>query len=202
MLDEINIDDYYFLGKSKSEIINENKLPLGFNIPVFYINSTRCNFDGQKIKESSEISSSLSLAVNDLQSGEFKKLFPNNKNTVSADKFYSGEADMLFSDTSEYFNIRSLLPGQYRILTIDSVSQDGVFDNLWSLSKSEDKKEKAAQRFLEFMLSDNAQDYFYIRNANNAMPINKNALNVYKDVYQNDIANTLENLTVYSFDIK
>ena len=104
----------------------------------------------------------------------------------------------MFADTAVCFAVREALPGQYRIVGADGASCR--FVNSWSLGSTENPGEaKVAQWFLAYLLSDNAQDYCYIRNTVPGLPLNRTALDVYRDVYRNDMEQLLSDPAACQF---
>lgn len=200
LLKHLDLDQYWFLDQVKDEILKTNKLPVAFDLPVFYLNTTMNAFGGSKVSSLSEIlGEEESLSVSEKCEKDFDKMFPNAEITKEPyDKFLHSVTPLLFSSAADYFNVRKALPGRYRLLSANLKNAAVKLTNHWSLAPTEDSDEaKCAQRFLEYLLSDNAQDYLYIRNEIPGLPVNKNALSIYKDVYRNDVENLLSDVSAY-----
>lgn len=186
VFENISADSYYFLSDDMEQISSVKKFPLGFNVPVFYINTSRCDYSEDSVEKLSDIideNGTLSIYGKDVEI--FKELFSDSLyKSAEVEDFYNGEADVLFADTSCFYDIQSALPARFKMLYVDGNSIDCCYSNCWSMGDNGDEDdERIAERFLEFMLSDNSQDFFYIRHKNNALPINKKAFEVYKEVY-------------------
>ncbi len=187
LIKKIDTEDYCFLKDYTDYYPAYEAIPLGFQIPILYINTTRCTSTYDTFNDIADVVSvNGSLAIDVNARAAYDQLFGNSSVTSNAvtEQFYGNSADALFSDSSKYHVVRSALPARYKMLAVNAEPYQFSFDNCWSMGKNSSSDEvKAAQRFLTFMLSDNAQDYYYIRNQYAALPINKNALEVYADVY-------------------
>jgi len=186
VIDELNLEEYYFLEDYQVQILTENKLPLGFNVPLFYMNTTLFTYSESSVTELEDISfNDTKLAVEFQVKDEFDQLYGDVKvDETECEQYYAGEAAFMFSDTAHFYEVQSALPARFKMLKLNINEIPCSFTNCWSLGHCEDtQKEIVAKRFLEFMLSDYSQDYLYIRYKTPALPVNINALNVYKDVY-------------------
>ena len=57
------------------------------------------------------------------------------------------------------------MPARFQMLSTDGELMQSTAENCWSLGDTGDTdQERVARRFLEYMLSDGAQDHFYNRN--------------------------------------
>ena len=201
VLGHISLNDYWYLNKVKSDILDSKKLPVGMNLPVFYLNTSMCDSEDSKVTELAGLlgDSGGTLSVSEACADVFDRLYPSAPYTKeSSDKFIHGVTSLLFSQMSDYYEIRKALPGRYRVLSAEAEGITAVLTNHWSLGTAENRDDyKAAQRFLEYMLSDNAQDFLYVRNETPGLPVNRNALSIYRDVYRNDMEYLLEHLSGY-----
>ena len=179
VLKSVGDEQCYFLDNYLTYFPQKNQMPLGFVAPVIYLNTT---FSGSEAANSAN-------STNSANSANYKEAF------------LSGEAERYISDTSDYFDVQKALPARYKLLRVDSDSVLGLFDDLWSIGKCGVNEKKAAERLLLFMLSDNAQDYLHIRNRSASLPINRDALDVFCDVY-NDFDGFFVNIENYYFEIQ
>ena len=143
-------------------------------MPVVYINTTLSDMVGNSI--SSE----------------------NILNIGSREQFLAGETEMFLSDTLDFFNVQAALPARYRLLRIDEENINGVFKDLWSIGENRNNEKRAAERLLLFMLSAKAQDYLYIRNSSGILPLNRDNLNNFVEIYI-DFDGFFENIDSYTF---
>ena len=164
---------YYFLDDYTAYFPSRNRLPLGFTVPVVYINTTLSNITGN------------SIAPGDIDSG-------------SREQFLAGETAMFLSDTLDFFDVQAILPARYRLLRIEDESISCSFANVWSIGECPENEKKAAERLLGFMFTDNAQDYLYIRNSTGALPLNKTDLATFMEVYM-DFSGFFDNIDSYAF---
>ena len=116
----------------------------------------------------------------------YKKIIPGFSDYVSkmsSDvKFLEGKTAVCFSDTSIYFKVRDALPGKFTMITLDLENIPCQYANCWSMSASEGAEKTAAETFLAYLLSNNAQDIYYLQGGNPGLPMNAAALEGYDDV--------------------
>lgn len=205
----IDIEQCYFLDKYFDYFPRKNQLPIGFTVPAVYLNTTLIKFEDDFITDISVLLNSTqdkrqSVFVNETDLPAFiytygDKIQTETKN--AKDLFISGQTDIYYSSTADYFDVRGALPARYKIINSSGLQILGKFDNLWSIRKCESNERAAAERLLLFMLSENAQDFLYIRNRNGALPINKDVLNIFCGVY-NDFDNFFTETENYNFLVK
>lgn len=199
VLERTDLSGVWFLEERREQLLAEKRIPLGFDMPVFYLNTARCGYDGESPAQLSALTEGGTAAVAEEQRAQFAALSGSEGCTqTDPAAFYAGEADLMFADTAVCFAVREALPGQYRIVGADGASCR--FVNSWSLGSTQNADEaKVAQWFLAYLLSDNAQDYCYIRNTVPGLPLNRTALDVYRDVYRNDMEQLLSDPAACQF---
>ena len=90
------------------------------------------------------------------------------------------------------------MPGRYMLAFISPDDASCGFTDFYSLSLNAGKDEvKVAERIVEYLLSDSAQECLYIQNGLLAFPVNKNAMTVYSNVY--DEFSELKEIEKYNF---
>ena len=173
----LDIKQYNFLDKYETYFPERKQLPLGFIAPTAYVNTTLSGL------------TSNSISANTITE------------TGTLRQFLAGETEMVLSDTTEFFNVQAALPARYRLLRIDEAAGvDCWFSDIWSIGNCGVNEQKAAEHLLIFMLSDNAQDYLYIRNSSGILPLNKNDLDVFVGVYV-DFNGFFDNIDSYTFSM-
>ena len=131
----------------------KQRLPLGFTMPVVYVNTTLVDADVE----------SVSLAgLEQYRAGR--------------DDFFAGVGMMYFSDTGDFFEVQQALPGMYRLIGIEGERIEATLSQYMSAANCSSDEAKVALRFIEFLYSDNAQDHLYLRNRNKSLPLNKYVL--------------------------
>ena len=165
----------YFLNKYDNHFPVKNQLPLGFIAPVIYVNTTLAKPDEIDAAEAS------AMAGTDAQ-----------------ELFFNGEAKAYFASTSEFSAVQRAMPARYALVPVGAAQAQGKFSDLWSIGTCDNDQRKAAQRLLLFMLSDNAQDILHIRHRSGAVPINRQAAQVFSTVYS-DFEGFFENIDEYTF---
>jgi serine/threonine protein kinase len=176
VINAINSEQCHFINRYASYFPQKRQLPLGFVAPVLYINTTLMDAD-----EVSNVSAFFDYTDKDL--------------------FLSGEARAFYSDTSVYFDVQRALPARYRLLYVDSDQVLATFSHLFSIGNSSANERRVAERLLLYMLSNNSQDFLHIRNRSGALPINKDVLDVFSNVY-NDFDGFFANIDAYIFEVK
>lgn len=152
-------DELFGCAKNKGIII------LGFEIPVFYVNTTQYKGNAGDYKS----------VINELETS-------GKKNYLDRGKFLSGENVGYIGTSSDYGDVQKALPAQYKMLQLPgTLNCNGKYG--FALSDCRNNEKKAAERFLEFMYSDSAQDIIFIQNNISALPVNKNVLELFEQVY-------------------
>ena len=172
-----------------------NRVPTSFNVPTIYVNTAICGFEETSIKDIKTIleadtkSAKTKILINSDMKDDIKKIFGaellENKNVAfgGVEDFAKGETAFFISDTADYYDVRSI--GTYCVVKIDKDDLLCDFYDTWSVSKSDEKSEKAAQRFIQFLLSYNAQNQLYgSGNKIKALPINEDALQRFGETFK------------------
>lgn len=171
------------------------QMPTAFNVPVVYINSEVVT-DSEELKSVAGMDDLLALCGGELkykpmsvQNGlqsVYAEIFPEFSGFASkmgtVKEFVEGKTAVCFGDTSVYFQIRDALPGKFSMITLDMRDIPCQYANCWSMSASEGAEKTAAETFLAYMLSNNAQDIYYLQGGNPGLPMNAAALEGYDDV--------------------
>ena len=111
--------------------------------------------------------------------------------------FANGDYAFYISTTEKYSQVQSRLPARFSVIAIDTEVIYGSYAECFSVSQNltEDEK-KVALAFVNYLLSDNAQDYLYIQNWTGKMPLNSAALKVVEDVYS-ELEGLFDNISKY-----
>ena len=173
VLGSVDASEYHFLDNYATYFPIGNQLPIGFSAPVVYINTTLLETDVDSVEESSIY-------------------------TALREQFLDGEAEMLLSDTMDFFTVQEALPARYKLLQVEADDILCTFKDIWSIGASDANERRAAERLLVFMLSDNAQDHLYIRNSTGALPLNKTVLGTFMEVHM-DFNGFFDNIESYVF---
>ena len=100
---------------------------------------------------------------------------------ISSQEFLTSGEGYCVSYSDEYFLIRDTLAGRYDI--IESTTPQQIFTENFAVYSRTPGKENVAQTLLSYLLTDAAQDILHIQNRSTAMPVAKNALDAYLDIY-------------------
>lgn len=208
---QIDNNEIHFLNDHGTHLPDRNQIPLGFTAPVLYLNTTLLDFEGTSIRyfdylQLENTTAEIEFTINPSDLDIFFAAFDNMDVEISDYArylFLTGRAGAYFSNTSAFFEIQRELPARYRLIYLDTERPGARFTDLWSISQYANNNERlAAERFLRFMLSDNAQDILHIRNRSGNLPINQNVLAVFSDVFSdvyNDFDVIFGNIDSYMF---
>ena len=172
-----NAEDYYN---------GTDYLPLGFNAPVVFADKLLVETNKECISTTSDFvisSSSVEPCVIDYDN--FKQMFPGSESYISEtaySEFCDEKAAYYGTVTSNYIRLSEDFPARYTVMYCDVDDVFCSFDNVWTANDIDKNQNKAATRFLEFMLNNNAQDHIHIRNKCNTLPVNDAVIDVFETV--------------------
>ncbi len=217
-------DGCYFLEKYEVIYPDAKKMPIGFNIPVVYVNQSLCGTDYTMFSPQTASINNGTLTVVDTSDGSeyvfenitvtiqkdcekaFTALYPDTEYILSEDdtSLYQREASVYFGTSESYLPVIFSLPGQITALNVSAESRaKGVpcsFDYEWSIYSNGDSKEKAARKLLAYMLSENAQEVLMVRNQHNAIPLQEHVMKSYSVVYEGIFSSVTEEIPHYIFE--
>ncbi len=215
-----------FLDQYETVYPDGRKMPVGFQIPVMYINQSICKTDYTLLEpelvsiEGSTIIvedradgkrytfDDVSIAVNDKNKAFFERMFPDSEyDTVSSDAaLFERKAAYYFGNSESYLPVISSLPGQIIALNVNSGNESEsigcIFDYEWSIYPNSSAKEKAAGKLLAYMLTENAQEEMMVRNQCNTIPLQQNVIESYSEVYESVFSNVNEETEKYVFETR
>lgn len=111
------------------------------------------------------------------------------------EQFISEKTGYCESDSRFYFKIQSAVAGRYQV--IESADKQLHLADKFGVYRRSENKKKAAVAFLEYMLTDAAQDVLYVQNQSEYMPIVENAWMEFLSVY-NELEYLEESIDTYS----
>jgi len=173
-------------------IIDENrqKLVSGIAVPVVYVNSTKGSLDTIATMEDIRrqcAESSLVMAVNDDGAAIYERLYgPDVRQYIAGsamENFLNRSVDIYLGTSKDYFRIQTALPGEYAAIIPDCEVMTWENATQWSISNLDGDTVRVAEAFLEYLTSPLAQDHFHIENQSGELPIDKNALDEYVEIY-------------------
>lgn len=190
-----NVSKCELLKESEKIFSEEGRMPIGFNAPVIYCNKTVTDFKKSTVNDVNQllkaIGESDGIAVDqdviDAVSNMFGKNIKSEKKIKvvdDAEDFIEGKYAFYISESNEFSEIQSKLPAQYSIIAFGTKEVPITYSDYYSVHQGLTKdEEKVALAFLNFMMSDYAQDYYYIQNWTGYLPLNQNVLGVVENVY-------------------
>lgn len=214
LLHELNDEAFYFIEEYEDSHKETDEIPTGFNIPVIYVNTILVPDyeEGASIQSMEDFLNLCNgdmeykpVAVSQNAEAKYETIFSDfsiddltvAQNGIS--DFVEGKAVACFGDSSDYCKIRNTLQGYFKMVPISSDNLACDFANYWSVSKSGENEELAAKALLEYMLSNYAQDRYYLQTNLPGLPLEKGALQAYPEIHR-PFEEFLENLSSYSFD--
>ncbi|MEG2770413.1 MAG: extracellular solute-binding protein, partial [Oscillospiraceae bacterium] len=98
-----------------------------------------------------------------------------SKNTKedALEKFTEGEACFYIGSSDDLRTVQAALPGYFGASKLTSTEMTGKFKDIWCVAKKENKNtEYASMMFINYLLSDYAQNVLYIQR-DNGIPLSK-----------------------------
>ena len=205
------VKDCYYLDDYEKLFPTHRQIPVSFNLPVLYINTSKSSAKDIKSVSSYKdiaqyIENGETVLVSPLLIDFFKNQFGAPKTATftegTVDDFTQGEYSFFLGDTSAYFNVRKMLSDGTGIPKVAEIKMKNLpceFNTLWSVGTQEKNEKAAACRLLSFLLTANAQSRIYGRsNSEKALPINKDALAAIAETYEDlrFIDHSVKNSTV------
>lgn len=197
VLGDIAPNSCYFIDDYFSQSTNINRVPTGFHIPVIYINTSLVTDEVGEL-EITSMADFMELcdgemaykpvSVNQSLITSYEKMFSDFLNYEEAmseytlQDFLDGKTAAYFADTSDYYTVRDSLPGYFTMIPVSAPSVVCRYTGYWSISDCDDARKLAAEGVLAYLLSNFAQDQFYLQTSIPGLPLEQTALNDYTDV--------------------
>lgn len=174
-------ENYYTV----SPLPEETRYPTGITVPIIFVRSGEAyqTTSFANLLASCEGNLAVSPAAADLYTALYGSEVSAYSRADALEEFLAGEVPVLLGSSTDYFTVQAQLPGIYDVLLPDSGRSTYEYGTLWSLSPAEKDTQRAATAFLQYLTSDVAQDYLYIRNHSTALPVAKAAMEEYVGVY-------------------
>ena len=187
------------------------RMPTAFAVPVVYIN-TETVTDAAGLEKISGMSDLMALCGGDMKykSMSLKKALDATYSLILSDfsgykgkmlsesQFLKGKTAVCFGDTSMYFQVREALPGKFAMVSVDRKTIPCWYMNWWSMTAAEDAQKAAAETFLAYLMSDNAQDIYYLQGGNPGLPMSAAVLEEYDGV-RKQFDRVIANRGAYTF---
>ena len=203
----------YFLRDGKSTVAQAGSIPLGFQIPVIYINPDIVTdyVPGSSISSMGELLSlaegelaSMPIAVDSETQSLFSAMFSDyadhigSLDIVTEEEFLAGQAAVYLAGTGKFSAVNSRLP-KAKLASAPSDQIVCGYTDYWSISGGNSTEEQeAAEVFVSKLFSDNAQEYYFVEGrAGESLPLNKLALEQYADA-QPVLRDLIENCGSYT----
>ncbi len=159
----------YFSNEIEEYCLKTKKLPTSFKMPIVYVNATSFSTEVDKNFEEIELSDLLDKM-------ELEKI----KELTDMEAFINQEQNVFYGDSSAYSTLKERLLVSYKLYTIEEETICEYGDT-WSVNSCGDDEKRVAERFIEFLYSNNGQDLLYLQNDTGKLPINKSVLKVYEE---------------------
>lgn len=178
------LDDY------KEYFPDGKQVPIGFNIPVVYVNRKNETYEEDKHIDIDErmleeyINQGHDILVKEDKYSLFYDLFEMDSPKIkqgTVDSFINEEYKLYFSDSSEYAHISNEFL-MLEIRGIDEHKLQATFSTHWSIMpNADDDENRAAKAFLSYLLSQDIQRTIFI--ASESLPINDEGIKNFAEVY-------------------
>ena len=195
--------EVYFLDRYSRMFPEKNRIPTGFKVSCIFINTTLSSYLGDGTGDLSDLLASMQrdaskMAVFSGHEDDFSSVF-GSVPFVDSSSFFSNETGALFADTSMLSSVQSAFVGRYKLLRIDMPEIPAYFGGMYSVPACTGDELRVLIRLLEFMLDGNAQDALHIQTQNGLIPLNKNEVETYQDVFY-DFSYFFKNTENYVFN--
>jgi len=118
----------------------------------------------------------------------FTNIVPTLDGNVTDDErelFLLGETEVFVGSTADFFDVQRALPGRYSLELVYENGFNWTFTDFLSIGNNNNNQLRAVNRFLVFLLSENAQDFLHIQHQSGSLPLNRSALlNEYVFIYE------------------
>ncbi len=216
-IDRVDSEQCFFISEYSEGLQTRNQLPTGFNMPVIYVNKSQMqncpdiatvssmeelfNLCGDDMKDKS-------FSVDPAYANAFAEMLPdfssyasNYEGYTTAD-FYGRKTVALFSDTSQYFNMRRDIEDHVVMIFVNSDQLICHFTNYWSIGECSDEELMAAKSLWAYFMINYPQDIYYAHDSQlPGLPLEQRALEAYAEV--NPIFKGMfDDTTRFVFDIQ
>lgn len=204
-------DDCYFFEDYYEYFPDGNLIPLGFNVPVVYVNSYEIKVPSNQYMisgsdELDRIASGNEIFVNPECESEYDELYSYSSDISAGyvSDFYSGNAKIYFSSSSEYDETEKIISDNVssrKILIPEADSVPADFSLLCGMNSFSKAENVAAEAFVKFLLGDIAQNKIFIQEGFEALPINKTTAEEYAgNNFNSCFKPVYDNINKYTFD--
>lgn len=169
---------------------NVHQFPIGIEVPLIYINTSIGSVSSAPTLDAlqrlcSEASSELVADQNaaDMFEAIYSESLIGYTQAYAKERFINGYAMVYLGTSSDYLDVQESLPGIYSIIVPEADCSYYSYSSLWSVNQTDDDCQTVAEAFLEYLISDLAQDYIYIQERNSGLPVTESALQDYIGVY-------------------
>lgn len=180
-----------------ADTLREGKwIPIGFDIPVVYLNK-HALAEGETVEQISSMEQLMALDGGEMKykpmsvstsvtREAFASMLPDFSTYADAmegiESFLSQKTVACFGSTGDYYQVSKALPGEFVMIPVATDNVVCSFRDFWCVGADEEIEREAAEAFLSFLLSNNAQDRYYNQTHNPGLPLDKMALDAYTSV--------------------
>lgn len=173
----------------------QRTVPIGYIMPILYINTAVSPeaFEGAISARDllKRVGESEQLAISQTAEAYIKSVWgidvfnhPGVSVVSDLDGFVAGNYTYYISGSDEYVDIQQKLPGRYAIAAIESNAPILNIADTFSISQGLSKANlQVSIAFVNYLLSDNAQDEYFIQHWTGHLPLNSRAIQIVEDVY-------------------
>ena len=213
VIDSVEEDSCWFLRDYDSYFEDYARIPLGFNVPVIYINTVLVpDYSDDLYVDGMDDLMALSggdlvyqpMVLNEDLKSSYEAMFSDfasyeeGMTGYTKENFLNGEAVVYFSDTSDYYTVRNRLQSNFAMIRIETEEIVCRFCDYWSISECDGDTETAAKEILAYFLTNNFQDQYYVQTNLSGLPIEKQAVQDYAWVTKS-MEKFLTDINNYSF---
>ena len=213
VIDSVENESCWFIRDYDDYFGDRTRIPLGFNVPVIYINTVLVSDYSEELHVNGmDDLMALSggelvykpMVLNEELKASYEAMLPDfasyaaGMDGYSIEDFLNGEAVLYFSDSADYYTVRNRLQSNFAMIRVETEEVVCRFCDYWSISSCEGDTEIAAKEILAYFLTNNFQDQYYVQTNLPGLPIEKQAVQDYAWVTKS-MEKFLTDLNNYSF---
>ncbi len=173
-----NKDEIHNVVLDEISSIPKHIAPVGFNLPVLYVNTTLESYDNASGIVWEDIVSKGLVVDNDIRLEKYvsgENLFSDE----ALNLFTSGKAPYYLSTTCNYSKVESALSSQFKVIGISEELDFDEFAFCLSSKNSSSDSEIISKAFVEYFIGESAQDIMHIQNESGYFPINQKTRDIF-----------------------
>ena len=174
----------YYVVEDYVKKINNQKIPLGFEIPMAFMNKKKSEYTSDTISQDELLKNSNGIVI----TSEYQKFYSSNgfagvSSNTDKTVFLEGDSAWMLTSSRDFLSVNSRMAGRYSIVSLNDKSLPCLACYCFSVVKRSEAQTAAAKKLIEYMLFPKYQDILHTDGKTSAFPVNKTAFTEYVGVY-------------------